>query len=115
MNVFIDLLWYFKQQKRRYITGILLLALVSLCLLVPPKIIGFTVDHIREETLTGKMLFLYLVILLAVASAVYILRFFWRIMIYGASIELAFICGTAFILILRTCPPAFIKKEEWEI
>mgnify|MGYP001948134801 CR=1 FL=1 len=43
MKVFKDLKWFFKQEKRPYIAGILLLILVALLELVPPKIIGVIV------------------------------------------------------------------------
>ena len=44
MKVFMDLKWFFKQEKRPYIVGILLLIVVAMLELVPPKIIGIIVD-----------------------------------------------------------------------
>ena len=38
MKVFMDLKWFFKQEKRPYIVGILLLIVVAMLELVPPKI-----------------------------------------------------------------------------
>ncbi|QOY34573.1 ABC transporter transmembrane domain-containing protein [Anaerobacillus isosaccharinicus] len=89
MKVFIDLLWFFKEEKRKYLMGILLLAFVSLLSLLPPYIVGVIVDHIEKRTLTFTTLFSWGGVLFAVAVAVYIFRYFWRIMIFGASIRLA--------------------------
>ncbi len=40
MNLIRKLAWFFKLEKRRYITGILALSLVSVFNLIPPRIIG---------------------------------------------------------------------------
>ncbi|KSU85990.1 multidrug ABC transporter ATP-binding protein [Fictibacillus enclensis] len=112
MNVFMDLMWYFKQEKRRYLTGIALLALVSLCLLVPPKIIGYTVDRIKSNSLTGKQLGSYMLILALVAVIVYLLRFFWRVLIYGASIQLALLLRNRLYTHFTNMSPRFYQKKR---
>ncbi|WNF35348.1 ABC transporter transmembrane domain-containing protein [Bacillaceae bacterium IKA-2] len=89
MRVFIDLLWFFKEEKRKYIIGVSLLIIVSLLSLIPPYIVGVIVDHIEKRTLTTSDLYLWSGVLLVVAAAIYIFRFFWRVMIFGASIRLA--------------------------
>lgn len=89
MKVFIDIFWFFKEEKRKYLTGIFILAVVSILTLVPPYIVGVIVDHIEKRTLVTADLLLWGGVLLAVAAAIYILRFFWRVMIFGASIRLA--------------------------
>ncbi|MFA9557984.1 ABC transporter transmembrane domain-containing protein [Evansella sp. AB-rgal1] len=89
MRVFKDLAWYFKQEKWNYGGGILVLALVSLFSLLPPYIIGVIVDHIDKGTLTETILFQWMLVLFALAVIVYILRYLWRILIFGPAIRLA--------------------------
>jgi ATP-binding cassette, subfamily B, multidrug efflux pump len=89
LKVFRQLMWYFKQEKLRYIGGIAMLALVSLGLLVPPKIVGLIVDHIKEGTLTEKLLWQYGGLLITIAVGIYVLRYIWRILIFGAAVKLA--------------------------
>ncbi|MGO4887651.1 ABC transporter transmembrane domain-containing protein [Anaerobacillus sp. MEB173] len=89
MKIFIDLLWYFKQEKLRYGTGIIILAFVSLFSLLPPYIVGVIVDHIEQRTITTSIVYKWISILFLVAVTVYVLRYLWRIMIFGASIRLA--------------------------
>src|SRR5690606_11457324 len=89
MKIFIDLMWFFKQEKKSYLMGIILLLIVALLELVPPKVIGMTVDFITQGTLTKERLFKWLAILLGTACTVYIVRFFWRVMIFGSSVKLA--------------------------
>ncbi|OLO40339.1 multidrug ABC transporter permease/ATP-binding protein [Alkalihalophilus pseudofirmus] len=89
MKVLIDLWWYFKKEKRRYGLGILTLMVVSFLTLLPPYIVGIIVDHIEQKTLTREVLMQWGLTLLLIGIATYILRYIWRIMIFGASIRLA--------------------------
>ncbi|PFV71080.1 ABC transporter ATP-binding protein [Bacillus sp. AFS059628] len=89
MKVFMNLAWFFKQEKRAYITGIILLFGVALLELVAPKVIGIVVDEINDGTLTTDKLLKWVVLLVVVGITMYILRYVWRIMIFGSSLKLA--------------------------
>lgn len=89
MKVFLKLGWFFKERKYQYTVGLLMLVLVAILQLVPPKIIGFTIDEIGARTLTKAGLFKWLAIIIGVAIAMYILRYYWRQMIFGSSNLLA--------------------------
>jgi len=89
MKIFKNLWWFFKQERRSYLMGILLLGFVALLQLVPPKMIGYVVDDMQRDVLTGKRLIAMMAILLVVALLCYVTRYFWRIMIFGSSIKLA--------------------------
>lgn len=88
MNVFRDLFWYFKQEKRSYLTGILLLIMVAILDLLPPYIVGIVVDEIRKGELTTAALTEWALIILVVGIVIYILRYVWRIMIFGSAVRL---------------------------
>lgn len=89
MKVFSDLAWFFKQEKKAYITGVFLLFGVALLELVPPKVIGIIVDEISTNTLTSQSLLTWISILIGAGIIMYILRYLWRIMIFGSSLKLA--------------------------
>lgn len=89
MRVFLDLMWFFKQEKKAYITGIILLFMVALLELVPPKVIGIVVDAIKDGELTGHELAKWLGVIAGVALAMYVLRFIWRVMIFGSAVKLS--------------------------
>ncbi|HDR4422957.1 TPA: ATP-binding cassette domain-containing protein [Bacillus cereus] len=89
MKVFINLAWFFKQEKRAYIIGIFMLFGVALLELVAPKVLGIVVDEINNGTLTSDKLLKWVVLLVVVGITMYILRYLWRIMIFGSSLKLA--------------------------
>lgn len=89
MKVFINLAWFFKQEKRAYIIGIIMLFGVALLELVAPKVLGIVVDEINNGTLTSEKLLKWVILLVVVGITMYILRYLWRIMIFGSSLRLA--------------------------
>ncbi|MGN5651780.1 ABC transporter ATP-binding protein [Bacillus sp. Brlt_9] len=89
MKVFINLAWFFKQEKRAYIIGIIMLFGVALLELVAPKVLGIVVDEINNGTLTSDKLLKWVILLVVVGVTMYILRYLWRIMIFGSSLKLA--------------------------
>ncbi|PFU42589.1 ABC transporter ATP-binding protein [Bacillus cereus] len=89
MKVFFNLAWFFKQEKRAYIIGIIMLFGVALLELVAPKVLGIVVDEINSGTLTSEKLLNWVILLVVVGITMYILRYLWRIMIFGSSLKLA--------------------------
>ncbi|MED1055905.1 ABC transporter transmembrane domain-containing protein [Bacillus mycoides] len=89
MKVFFDLAWFFKQEKRAYIIGIIMLFGVALLELVAPRVLGIVVDEINSGTLTSEKLLNWVILLVVVGIMMYILRYLWRIMIFGSSLKLA--------------------------
>jgi ATP-binding cassette subfamily B protein len=89
MKVFLQLSWFFKQEKKAYIVGIMILLFVALLQLIPPKIIGIVVDEIDHATLSKGDLLKWIIILALAALAMYILRYYWRIMIFGSAVKLS--------------------------
>ncbi|QPA32170.1 ABC transporter transmembrane domain-containing protein [Thermaerobacillus caldiproteolyticus] len=89
MKVFKDLMWFFYQEKKAYITGIILLIIVALLEMVPPKVIGIIIDHIKNGTMTKAYLGQWIGILLIIAIALYGLRYLWRILIFGSAVKLS--------------------------
>ncbi|WP_026090261.1 ABC transporter ATP-binding protein [Salinicoccus carnicancri] len=112
MQVFRKLGWFFKREWRSYTLGIIMLLLVALLELVPPQVIGFVIDHITESTLTGNILMQYVVLLIGVALLTYIVRYFWRIMIFGASYRLGRILRNRLYRKYSEMSPGFYQKRR---
>ncbi|MFD2444187.1 ABC transporter ATP-binding protein [Bacillus sp. CGMCC 1.16607] len=89
MKVFLDLMWYFKQEKKAYLIGIGILLFVAFLQIIPPKIIGMVVDQISNDTLTKSSLFKFVGIIILAGLIMYVLRYYWRIMIFGSAVKLS--------------------------
>lgn len=88
MYIIKNLWWFFRQEKKPYLIGILTLSLVALLNLIPPKIMGHVIDGITSGNLSKGQLLGQLLWLVLAAVAMYILRYIWRICIFGTSYRL---------------------------
>ncbi|WP_252312922.1 ABC transporter ATP-binding protein [Sinobaca sp. H24] len=89
MQIFWSLRWFFQKEWLAYSVGIGILMLVSALSLLPPYAAGRVVDQIAEGSLTVGDLQYWAVLLLGAGVLMYIFRYIWRIMIFGAAIRLA--------------------------
>lgn len=112
MKIFIDLVWFFKQEKWKYLTGAVLLIIVALLNLIPPYIVGRVVDGIQGGSLNASFLLSRLAIILAVAVVVYVLRYFWRIMIFGSAFKLGMILRNRLYRHFTRLSPSFYHKRR---
>lgn len=112
MKIFLQLGWFFKQEKKAYITGVLLLLLVALLQLIPPKVIGLLADQMKNRTLTRSYLFEQLLVIIASALMMYILRYYWRIMIFGSARKLSRLLRNRLYAHFTRMSPAFYQKHR---
>jgi ATP-binding cassette subfamily B multidrug efflux pump len=112
MKVFKNLWWFFKEERLSYIFGIIMLILVALMELVPPQIIGMVIDSITGNTLTAKSLAIFLLILVVTAILTYVVRYYWRILIFGASHRLGKILRERMYRKYSLMSPSFYQKRR---
>lgn len=112
MRVFIDLMWFFRMEKARYLGGIFTLIVVSLLILLPPYIIGVMVDGIAAGTLTGSEMFGWLALLAVIAGLMYVLRYVWRVMIYGSAARLSQVLRNRLYQHFTGLSPRFYQQKR---
>lgn len=112
MKVFAKLGWFIKQERKSYIVGIFILFIVALIDLLPPQIIGKVIDGITFNTLTGKQLIIFMVMLFLAAILTYAFRYFWRIMIFGASMRLGKILRERLYHKYTSMSPSFFQQRR---
>lgn len=102
--------WFFRQEKRRYLIGILSLSLVSVLNLVPPMVMGQVIDSIDAKNLTLTTLLIKLLLLLAAAVAMYVLRLIWRVYLLGTAQRLGRIMRFRLFEHFTRMSPSFFQK-----
>jgi len=76
---------FLKSHWQRYALGIVFLVVVDYLQILVPKLIGKTVNLLTEPSVNTKLILYYTLGVFAIATAVMIGRFFWRILIIGGS------------------------------
>ncbi|WML52181.1 ABC transporter transmembrane domain-containing protein [Neobacillus sp. PS3-12] len=112
MKIFLQLGWFFKREKKAYITGVLLLMLVAVLQLIPPKMIGLLADQMKNRTLTKTQLGKWILVLIVIALLIYVLRYYWRLMIFGSSVKLSRILRNQLYTHFTNLSPSFYQKRR---
>lgn len=89
MRLFAQLSWYFRREWRRYLGAVALLVIIAMLQLVPPKVVGIVVDGVTEQHFTTGQILMWIVTMVLIAVVVYLLRYVWRVLLFGASYQLA--------------------------
>lgn len=110
MSIIKNLWWFFKKEKVPYLIGILSLSLVALLNLIPPKIMGSVIDGITSGHLTKDDLLIQLFWLLLASIAMYVLRYIWRVCIFGTSYRLGRIMRFKLFDHFTRMSPSFYQK-----
>lgn len=88
MQVFLKLKWFFKENWKSYTVAVTGLMIVAILQLVPPRVIGEVIDEISLDIMTSQSLIRWLIILFITALSQYILRYIWRVRIWGNAAKL---------------------------
>lgn len=89
MRLFSQLSWYFAREWRRYLGAVSLLIVIAILQLLPPKVVGEVVDGVTQQQMTTGQILLWIGVMVVTAIVVYLLRYVWRVLLFGASYQLA--------------------------
>ncbi|MGX8793500.1 ABC transporter ATP-binding protein [Oceanobacillus oncorhynchi] len=86
--VFKKLSWFFAHYWKRYTFAIIALILASAVGLIPPKLVGYIIDHIQFETLTVQILTAVITGYIVLLIVHYIISFLWDYTLFGGAVIL---------------------------
>ncbi len=89
MRLFSQLSWYFAREWRRYLGAVSLLIVIAILQLLPPKVVGEVVDGVTQQQMSSGQILLWIGVMVLTAIVVYLLRYVWRVLLFGASYQLA--------------------------
>jgi ATP-binding cassette subfamily B multidrug efflux pump len=112
VRLFAQLGWYFRREWRRYLGAVLLLVVIAILQLVPPRIVGIVIDGVSKQHMPASTLAFWIGILLLVAVVVYLLRYVWRVLLFGASYLLAVELREKYYRQLSNQAPSFYQRHR---
>lgn len=112
MRLFAQLSWYFRREWRRYLGAIALLIIIAILQLIPPKVVGIVVDGVTRQHFSAGTIWLWIGSLVLIAVMVYLLRYVWRVLLFGASYQLAVELREDFYRQLSRQHPAFYLRHR---
>ncbi|PXW04668.1 ATP-binding cassette subfamily B multidrug efflux pump [Pantoea ananatis] len=112
MRLFSQLSWYFIREWRRYLGAVTLLIVIAVLQLLPPWIVGVIVDGVTHQNMDARRILMWIGIMLLTAVVVYLLRYVWRVLLFGASYQLAVELREDFYRQLSRQQPAFYLRHR---
>lgn len=112
MRLFTQLSWYFIREWRRYLGAVFLLIIIAILQLLPPKIVGTIIDGVSREHMSNAQLMMWIGVMLLTAIVVYLLRYVWRVLLFGASYQLAVELRQDFYRQLSRQHPGFYLRHR---
>lgn len=104
--------WFFKWRWGRYALAISLMAGVSILSTIPPKMIGNTIDNIRNGNLTSSGLSQTVLLLVALAVMLYIMTYIWITTLFGNSALIEKLLRGRLLSHLTKMTPAFFQRNS---
>lgn len=112
MRLFSQLSWYFIREWRRYLGAVALLIAIAILQLLPPHLVGVIVDGVTHHSMSGRTIMMWIGVMLVTAVATYLLRYVWRVLLFGASYQLAVELREDFYRQLSRQHPAFYLRHR---
>lgn len=109
-QVFKKLDWFFKFYWKRYMFAIIALCTASAIGLIPPKIIGYTIDQIQYETITWESLQFIILLYLALIVIHYTISYLWDYTLFGGAVILERWLRTKLMTHFLKMTPTFFGK-----
>lgn len=112
MKLFSQLRWFFVLQWKRYLGAVTLLIIIALMQLLPPKLVGTIVDGITHRQMDGYTVMMWIGLIVGTAVVIYLLRYVWRVLLFGASYLLAVELRNKFYRQLSRQHPNFYLRHR---
>lgn len=114
-SVLKNLAWFFRLERKRYLTGVILLILVGIAELLPPRLLGNAIDEIVRGSITGTSLTRYILLILGTVIIIYLVTYVWMHKLFGGANLVERLLRSRFMDHLLRMTPPFLRKTEQEI
>jgi ABC-type multidrug transport system fused ATPase/permease subunit len=85
-SVLFKLKWFFKTYWKRYTIAIVLLLVVNVLEMFPPKLLGNAIDDMQTGTISFQGILYYIGIYLVLGVVVYTISYIWMYQLFGGAI-----------------------------
>jgi len=112
ISVFGKLAWFFKQEWRRYTLAVGFLILAGLLEVIPPMLVGKSIDAIQLGSLTREGLVQTVLLFAGITVTVYIISYVWIYKLFGGSFVVERLMRSQLMRHLLKMTPSFYEKNR---
>lgn len=111
-SVFKKLAWFFQAHWKRYVFAIIVLTFVNVLEVIPPRLIGRSIDFIQEGTMSKERLIQLLIFYGCLIIGTYIFNFIWINKLFGGAYLLERSYRSKIMNHLLKMTPTFFEKNR---
>ncbi|MEK5237826.1 ABC transporter transmembrane domain-containing protein [Paenibacillus sp. FSL L8-0470] len=111
-SVLRNLGWFFRREKRRYTVGLILLIVVGVLELLPPRLLGNAIDEIVRGSITSGSLMKYIGLIVLMLLIIYWITYIWMHKLFGGSNLVERLLRSRFMNHLMTMTPSFFERNR---
>jgi ATP-binding cassette, subfamily B, multidrug efflux pump len=116
LSVIQKLGWFFRREWKRYTLAVSLLIFAGILEVMPPMIVGRSIDAIQHGTLTWAGLTQTLILLGVIAVAVYIITYVWMYQLFGGAFVVERLMRSRLMRhFLKMSPPFFERNRTGDL
>ncbi|WP_240415571.1 ABC transporter ATP-binding protein [Paenibacillus periandrae] len=104
--------WFFKLERKRYTVAIILLTLAGILEIIPPMLVGRTVDLIQLGQVTWQSITMTLLQLASILVGVYVLAYFWHYQLFGGSFVVERLMRSRLMSHFLKMTPTFYERNR---
>ncbi|MBB6695087.1 ATP-binding cassette domain-containing protein [Cohnella xylanilytica] len=104
--------WFFKLHWRRYTIAIVLLTVVGVMDVIPPKLVGYTIDGIHEGTLSDGRFFEVLAWWAGLTVGGYLITYVWMYQLFGGAFVLERLLRKRLMRHFLKMTPTFYERNR---
>lgn len=112
MKILRNLKNFFRDNKRYYILGIILLIVIDSIQLLMPQILRSATNLLQDELLTMRGLIIHSLLIITIGLVMALGRYFWRVYLYGSSRRLEYYLRNKLFNHLLTLSPNFYNTNK---
>lgn len=112
LSVLRKLGWFFRMEKKRYAISIVLLILSGILEIVPPMIVGRSIDAIQLGSMTWADVLATVAQLIVLTAASYLINYTWNYKLFGGAFVLERIMRSRLMRHFLRMTPSFYERNR---
>jgi ATP-binding cassette subfamily B multidrug efflux pump len=104
--------WFFREHRRRYTIALVLLLLLNILEIIPPKLVGNAIDQMNQGAMTPARLLGTVAVYAALVVVMYIFGFTWQYQLFGGGMLLQRTLRSRLMNHFLCMTPTFYEKNR---
>ncbi|TNJ67584.1 ATP-binding cassette domain-containing protein [Paenibacillus hemerocallicola] len=112
LSVLHKLGWFFKQEWKRYTVAVVLIVISGILEIIPPMLVGRSIDAINIGGLDWETIRLTLVQLLSITACAYLINFVWHYKLFGGAFVVERLMRSRLMRHFLKMTPTFYERNR---